>query len=154
MKTRLYDTTAQQFTGPEREGSLTIDGSPAVLPQHIVELTIVRETLRPLAANERATETETLDLQARTFTYGWMIETVAPSVPWSVTRRQLFLWLLSTHGVTRAQLRAMLTTEAALIEFDEAQEFRREHPLVAQLAGALGMTAADVDAGFIAAAQL
>jgi len=154
MKTRLFDTTAQQFFGPEREGVYLVDGQPGVLPAHIIELTIIREPLRALAANERAEPTETLDLNARTFTYGWVIETVAPSVPWSVTRRQLFLWLFATHNVTRAQLRAMLTTEAALIEFDEAQEFRREHPLVAQLAGALGMTAADVDAGFIAASQL
>jgi hypothetical protein len=76
------------------------------------------------------------------------------AVPASVTRRQLFLWL-NASGVTRAQIRGLLAgDEAALIEFDEALEFRRDHPLVAQLGATFGLTAAQVDAGFRAAAAL
>lgn len=77
-----------------------------------------------------------------------------PPVPFAVTRSQLFLWLYSAKGITRAQVRALITTEPGLIAFDEAQDFHRDHPLVAQLAGALGMSAADVDQGFRDAAKL
>jgi hypothetical protein len=77
-----------------------------------------------------------------------------PWIPPSVTRRQLFLWLLGSKGLTRAQIRSMITDESGLIEFDEAISFERNHPLVAQLATALNMTKEDVDAGFIAASQL
>lgn len=76
------------------------------------------------------------------------------SVPASVTRRQLFLWLNSI-GITRAALAAQLAgNEAALIELQEATEFRREHPLVAQLGTALGLTAPQIDAAFRAASAL
>jgi len=76
-----------------------------------------------------------------------------PVVPSEVTRRQLFLWLNSI-GITRAQVRGMITTEAALIEFDEATTFARAHPLVAQLATALGLTTEQVDEAFRNAATL
>jgi len=75
----------------------------------------------------------------------------AATVPASVTRRQLFLYL-NTRGVTRAMLRVQLAgNEPALIELEEAQEFRREHPLVAQLSAAIGL---DADAAFRVAATL
>ncbi len=75
-------------------------------------------------------------------------------VPASVTRRQLLL-VLNTNGVTRAAVRAMLAgNEAALIEFDEASEFRRDHPLVGQLGTALGMSAGQIDSMFVNAATL
>lgn len=82
------------------------------------------------------------------------------TVPSSVTRRQLFLWL-NSQGHTRAAIRSMLDAipdatakEAALIEFDEARDFARDHALINQLAAALGYTAAQIDAGFIAAGAL
>ncbi len=91
---------------------------------------------------------------------GWQMEE-APAAPIpEVSRRQLFLWLAS-EGRTRAQIRTMLEAisdpsarEIALIEFDEAQSFRRDHPLIAQLAAALGYTPEQIDAGFLAAAAL
>lgn len=80
-------------------------------------------------------------------------EEVAP-IPASAARRQLFLWLNSI-GITRAMLRAQLAgNEEALIELDEAQEFRREHPLVAQLGQSLGLSSAQIDDAFRAAAVL
>lgn len=82
------------------------------------------------------------------------------AVPATVTRRQLFLWL-NTQGHTRAAIRTLLeqtpdatAREAALIEFDEAQEFKRTHPLILQLAAALGYSATQLDAAWVAAAQL
>lgn len=78
---------------------------------------------------------------------------VAP-VPASVTRRQLFLWL-NGQGITRAMLRDQLAgNEAALIELEEATEFQRAHPLVAQLGTALTLNSAEIDAAFREAATL
>lgn len=80
--------------------------------------------------------------------------TISAPVPQSVTRRQLFLWLNGALGITRAQIRAQLTTESALIEFDEAPEIHRDHPLVTQLGAAIALTAEQIDDGFRAAANL
>jgi hypothetical protein len=83
---------------------------------------------------------------------------VAP-VPGSVTRRQLLLWL-NARGVTRAGIRQVLAglpvdaRESASIEFDEAKDFDRSHPLVSQLGAAFGLSSADIDEGFRIAAYL
>lgn len=75
-------------------------------------------------------------------------------VPASVTRRQLFLWL-NGLGITRAALRTQLAgDETALIELEEATEFQRAHPLVAQLGQTLGLNAAQIDDAFRNAAGL
>lgn len=82
-------------------------------------------------------------------------------VPAAVTPRQLRLQLL-TGGVTPAMVQASLEAipdpaqrEAALIEWEYASEVRRDHPLVASLAGALGYTtSAQVDQLFRAAYAL
>lgn len=75
-------------------------------------------------------------------------------VPESVTRRQLSLWL-NGLGITRAALRTQLAgNEAALIELEEATEFQRAHPLVAQLGQTLGLSSAQIDDAFRAAATL
>lgn len=77
-------------------------------------------------------------------------------VPKEVTRRQLFLALLSvSSSLTRAAIRGSLSgNEAALIEFDEAISFRRDHFFVASLAASLELTNEEVDGIFIAAAAL
>ena len=62
--------------------------------------------------------------------------------PSAVTRRQLRLWLVR-HGFTLAQVEALIDalpepqrTEAR-IEWQDATQFERGHPLLRQLAGAL-----------------
>lgn len=76
-------------------------------------------------------------------------------VPTEVSRRQLFRALLEFNpALTRAAILAQLTAEADLIEFDEALEFRRDHPLIARLGEMLDITSAQADAIFIRAAQL
>jgi hypothetical protein len=94
--------------------------------------------------------------------YGWKrIDLTAAeirqrTVPASVTRRQLLLVLASQDpAITREAIRGMLAgNELGLIEFEEARDFERAHPLIGQLATALGMDEATVDQLFIAAAQL
>lgn len=77
-------------------------------------------------------------------------------VPDKVSRRQLFLALLDkSASLTRAQIRGMLEgNEVALIEFDEAIEFHRQHSLVLSLASALSLSSDEVDEIFAVAAGL
>jgi hypothetical protein len=70
-------------------------------------------------------------------------------VPQELPRRQCFRALLQKFGITRAQIRAMLTDEQDLIDFDEALTFRRDNALIATLATALGKTPQEVDEVFI-----
>jgi hypothetical protein len=74
-------------------------------------------------------------------------------VPAALTPRQLRLWLLSV-GIPLAAIDAQLTDDAARIEWEYSLEIRREHPLVAHLAAALGLSDAQVDDAFRTAAML
>lgn len=78
----------------------------------------------------------------------------SPPVPAEVTRRQLLLALYGA-GITRSQIAAMLAgNEPALIEYEEALTFRRDHPLIASLGGALQMDSEQIDQLFLQAAAL
>lgn len=85
-------------------------------------------------------------------------EPPAPVPEW-VTRRQLKQWLIE-HGQlagVEAALNAIADDTARAVALNwwvESQDFRRDHPLVASLAAALGLTSADVDAAFREAAAL
>jgi hypothetical protein len=85
----------------------------------------------------------------------------APPVMPTITRRQLRLALLRL-GVTgdqvEAQIAAMPGTpierEAAMIEWQDATTYERNHPLVVMLGAALGLTEAQIDAAWMGAATL
>ena len=80
----------------------------------------------------------------------------------TITRRQLRLALLNRFGVTAAQVEAQIAAmpgtpaqrEAAMIEWQDAPEYRRDHPLVATLGAALGLTEAQIDNAWGEAATL
>ena len=84
-----------------------------------------------------------------------------PPVMPTITRRQLRLALLRL-GVTgdqvEAQIAAMPGTpierEAAMIEWQDATTYERNHPLVVMLGAALGLTEAQIDAAWMGAATL
>jgi len=78
------------------------------------------------------------------------------AVPQVASRRQLLLTLANLETpITRDNIRALLAgNEPALIEFEEAHYFRRDHPLVGQLAAELGMTGEQVDDLFRTASEL
>lgn len=82
----------------------------------------------------------------------------APLVPQSVTMRQARLALLGAGKLAAvdAAIDAMPEPQksAARIEWEYAAEVRRDNDFVAGLAPALGMTDAQVDALFVAAAAL
>ena len=77
-----------------------------------------------------------------------------PAVPQSVTPRQIRLALID-RGIMPEQITQMLSgiedevlRAKALAEWEFASEVKRDHPLIAQLAGALEFTDEDVDEVF------
>jgi hypothetical protein len=81
---------------------------------------------------------------------------VADTVPTSVTPRQLRLALLAAGklGEVTAFVGSGAAPEAAVISWEYATEFLRSDPMLGQFAAMLGLTDEDVDALFIAAAQI
>jgi hypothetical protein len=78
----------------------------------------------------------------------------ASPVPAEVTRRQLLL-ILHRSGVSRGAIKQTIgNDEEALIEYEEALSFRRDHPLVSSLGQALSMTEENIDNLFRQASQL
>jgi len=79
----------------------------------------------------------------------------------TITARQLRLALRGL-GLTGAQVEAAIAAmpgsdmerEAALIEWEYATTFQRQHPLIVAIGAALGMTDAQIDAAWLHAATL
>ena len=63
----------------------------------------------------------------------------------SLTKREVFLAIFQDKGITPEQIRAMITQEKALIEFDYAEKYYRANPLIDILGQALGYTKEDLD---------
>ena len=82
----------------------------------------------------------------------------APQVPQSVTMRQARLALLGAGVLSQVEgaINAMPEPQksAARITWEYSAEVQRHNGLVSQMAPALGMTSAQIDALFIAAAQI
>lgn len=77
-----------------------------------------------------------------------------PVVPASVTPRQVRLLLLSQNLLSQVEAIIAASDAATKITWGFASEFRRDDPLLTALAAQLGLTDEQVDAFFIAAAQL
>lgn len=82
---------------------------------------------------------------------GWSVAAIPPAPLPLLTRRQLRLGLLSI-GITAADVEAQINaivdpTERAygMIEWQDATQFRRDHPLIAQVAVALALPPEQVD---------
>jgi hypothetical protein len=84
----------------------------------------------------------------------------APAMP-TITARQLRLALLGL-GLTGAQVEAQIAAmpgtpaqrEAAMIEWEYATTYQRDHQLVAMLGAALGLTTAQIDDAWKEAATI
>lgn len=63
----------------------------------------------------------------------------------SLTKREVFLALYKSKGITPEMVRASITAPEALIEFDYATEYFRGNPLINALGVQLGYTETDLD---------
>ena len=86
--------------------------------------------------------------------------TLTPTVPESVSARQIRLWLVR-NGVSLAQVDAaidaipdQLQRDSVRVEWDYAPYVERAHPMLVPLAAALGLTEAQVDQAFVEAAVI
>lgn len=70
-----------------------------------------------------------------------------------LTPRQIRLGLLA-GGITEAMVDAALTDPHAIIEWKYASQYKRDHPLVAGLGAAFGLSEAQIDGMWQAAQQL
>ena len=88
----------------------------------------------------------------------WVVSSIVPVVPDSVTMRQARLALLGAGKLADvdAAINSMSepTRSAARIEWEYSGEVQRHNGFVAALGPALGLTEAQIDALFIAAAKL
>ena len=87
-------------------------------------------------------------------------ETFTPSVPESVSARQIRLWLVR-HDISLSQVDAaidnisdQLQRDSVRVEWDYAPYVERSHPMLVPLASALGLTEQQVDQAFIEAASI
>jgi hypothetical protein len=82
----------------------------------------------------------------------------APAVPQAVTMRQARLALLGAGKLAQVDAAIAALTEptrtAAQIEWEYSNEVQRHNGIVSQLGPALGLTDAQIDALFVAAAAL
>jgi len=85
----------------------------------------------------------------------WIL--VTPTVPESVSARQIRLWLIN-NGIQLAQVENAInniedpiTREIIKVEWEYAPYVERNHPMLVPLAQALGLTENQVDTAFIEA---
>lgn len=79
MSYLIWNKTTQTVHRGERNEPYTVDGQPGVLADPLVELAVIRNAYPTLGLNERAVATQTVDLGAKTITYGWSVETYTPT---------------------------------------------------------------------------
>lgn len=84
----------------------------------------------------------------------WEMEEPAPSVPTSVTPRQVRLLLLQQNLLANVETMIAQQDESTKITWQYALEFRRNDPLLNQLATNLNLTQEQIDQFFITASQL
>ena len=63
----------------------------------------------------------------------------------SLTKREVFLAIYNDKGITPEEIRAQITDQSALIEFDYAEKYYRGNPLIDILGQALGYTKERLD---------
>lgn len=78
----------------------------------------------------------------------------APVVPEAVSRFQARAALLQAGLLEQAEIAVAEAGPLAVLAWQDAQEFRRNSPTINALAPALGLTSEQIDALFIAAAQI
>lgn len=128
---------------------------PSPVPDSIMlefGATRVVETAAPVPNQfERVTEAAPV-LTGGVWRQQWVVSTVPP--PRSITPRQCRLILMSQGLLPTVEAMIAQQDEATRITWEYALEFRRDDPLLTQLAANLNLTNEQIDQFFIAASQL
>lgn len=169
METFLYNLNTQKREGEIRQGRYLVDGQPGPLPDFLVELEIEK---RPDPAYNAATQTLEYRAFADLTNYKWVEETYVrdltqqeidqrlPQPPDTCTPRQLRIALIQT-GISLSTIESQIDgisdpvqKEIARAEWEYALEIKKEHPLVAMIAGTLNLTDQQVNDIFALAVTL
>lgn len=90
-------------------------------------------------------ETET-ELQALGYTEEELKQIEAERISkLKLTKREVFLALYNSSGITPEQIKSGLTDISALIELEYANEYYRGNPLIDSIGNSLGYTKEDLD---------
>ena len=88
----------------------------------------------------------------------WVLS--SPSIPESVSARQIRLWLIN-NGIQLTQVDSAInsiedpiTRETVKVEWEYAPYVERNHPMLVPLAQALGLTEQQIDQAFIVAQNI
>jgi hypothetical protein len=82
------------------------------------------------------------------------VPVLPPTVPQVVTIRQARLALLAADLLDDIDAAVAVSGRAAQIEWEYATEVRRDHPLIAAMQAAKGLSDADVDQLFLTASEM
>jgi hypothetical protein len=151
----LYDTETQSLKRYPRNDDEPVVGLDA---RYLVLDLVQNEKPDHDTATHYLLRTEAIDLDKLQVTRGWELVAHEPlPVVVSMTALRLTLIEMELEDDVLAIINAMPDAKqkaAALAWWQTAQTVRRNHPLVAQLAAALGKTDAEIDAIFAAAITL
>lgn len=78
MSTRLYNTQQNIFISEQFENGYYVDGIKPILPDNIVELTIIYDVSPEITEWQKTTPATLLDLEQKTFTYTYNIVNLTP----------------------------------------------------------------------------
>ena len=152
----LYDTETQTLVRYNRSDNEPVYGW--LDPRYLVLELTQQEKPEHDPATHYMRRTEAIDLDNLQVTRGWELVAHEPMpVIVSMTALRLTLIEMELEAPILAVIDAMPDAKqkaAALAWWQTAQTVRRNHPLVAQLASALGKTDAEIDAIFSAAITL
>jgi hypothetical protein len=88
----------------------------------------------------------------------WIIPSLI--IPQTISARQVRIWLIQ-HGISLSMVDTAIETiedpilkEITKVEWEYAPYIERNHPMMAPLAGALGLTQEQLDAAFIEAQNI
>ena len=131
---------------------------------HIIKSGVVVNTIVATVQEAQTAFPDAICIEATTGGIGWAWDgstlsapaapPVVVTVPSSVTMRQARLALLGAGLLDTVETAIAGAGPAAAIEWEYTQEVQRASGLVLAMATALGMTDAQIDALFIAAAKL
>lgn len=154
--------TLAAVSAPEiRQLHSNVSFPPEITLAHVADLGYAQLEYDPqpeLAPGEQLQSGEIREEYGR-YVQGWVVVPApAPEIPQSVTMRQCRIALLNAGllDAVQSSIAAMPGTdgERARIDWEYAQEVRRDWPLIGYMAGDLGLTDEQVDGLFMAAAAI
>lgn len=158
--------TGEPITRSQLEAEVSVDGLELSLPYDLtgVDLSdfgaaVVVPTEPPSADPGEVAERDGVEKIGGVWRQKWLVRPMNQQeldalVPQVVSRRQALRALDAAGLLDNVEAQIALLPRAAQIEWANATEFRRDHPLIGQLGAALGLLDNDVDALFVTAAVL